>query len=156
MNIAYFLHPKNKVSYLYEDYSFRQGLEKMRRRGYSAMPVISREGHYIGSVSEGDFLWRILDSGSLRISPERDLENLRVRDILRKDRIAPVRITVTREELVLYIMNQNFVPVVDDADRFIGIVTRRDMIRYLAAEQEITWEGAVHAAGYPDRVSARG
>ena len=50
MNIAYFLLPKNEVAYLYDDYTFRQGLEKMRRNGYSAIPVISRSGKYIGTL----------------------------------------------------------------------------------------------------------
>ena len=60
MNIAYFLLPKNRVAYLYDDYTFRQGLEKMRHHGYTAIPVISRDGKYVGTVSEGDFLWRLL------------------------------------------------------------------------------------------------
>ena len=34
-------------------------------------------------------------------------------------------------------MNQNFIPVIDDLDNFIGIVTRRDIISYLAKETKI-------------------
>ena len=134
MNIAYLLHPKKEVSYLYEDYSFRQGLEKMRRRGFSAMPVISRDGRYIGVVTEGDFLWHLLDGESLRVSPERNLETLNVRDILPANRLEPVRISVSMEELLLFAQNQNFIPVLDDTDRFIGIVTRKDLICHFTAE----------------------
>ena len=60
MNIAYFLLPKSNVAYLYDDYTFRQGLEKMRYHGYTAIPVITRNGTYVGTVSEGDFLWQLL------------------------------------------------------------------------------------------------
>ena len=60
MNIAYFLIPKSSVAYLYDDFTFRQGLEKMRHHGYTAIPVITRDGRYMGTVSEGDFLWRLL------------------------------------------------------------------------------------------------
>lgn len=133
MNIAYFLLPKGRVAYLYDDQTFRQGLEKMRHRGYSAIPVISRTGQYIGTVSEGDFLWRLMDSEG-RI-PMRDLEKLRIRNILRGNTYLPVRITVTMDELLDSAMNQNFIPVVDDVGSFIGIVTRKDIIRYYA-EQE--------------------
>ena len=35
-------------------------------------------------------------------------------------------------------MNQNFIPVIDDLDKFIGIVTRRDIIGYLAKENQST------------------
>lgn len=132
MNIAYFLTPKSSVAYLYEDYSFRQGLEKMRRQGYSAIPVISRDGRYVGFVREGDFLWRLFDAtpedSSQGISL-RDLERLKVRDIVIRSR-PPVPITVSMEELLSSATTQNFVSVVDDLGSFIGIVTRKDIIRY--------------------------
>ena len=63
MNIAYFLLPKSRIAYLYDDFTFRQGLEKMRNRGYTAIPVITRDGRYVGTASEGDFLWKLLDTG---------------------------------------------------------------------------------------------
>ena len=68
MNIAYFLLPKNSVAYLYDDCTFRQGLEKMKYHGYTAIPVISRDGKYVGTVSEGDFLWRLLSKGTDSLS----------------------------------------------------------------------------------------
>ena len=85
MNIAYFLLPKNSVAYLYDDCTFRQGLEKMRHHGYTAIPVITRDGQYVGTVSEGDFLWQLLDEEreSSRPCSMKDLEQLKVRDILR-------------------------------------------------------------------------
>ena len=39
------------------------------------------------------------------------------------------------EHLVASAMNQNFVPVVDDLGNFIGIVTRKDIIRYLSHQK---------------------
>ena len=133
MNIAYFLIPKSSVAYLYDDFTFRQGLEKMRHHGYPAIPVISREGKYMGTVSEGDFLWRLLSGGqSERVSSMKDMEQLHVKDLLRENHYLPVRITVSMEELLSSAMNQNFIPVVDDLGNFTGIVTRKDIIRYFA------------------------
>ena len=140
MNIAYFLLPKNRVAYLYDDYTFRQGLEKMRHHGYTAIPVISRDGKYVGTVSEGDFLWRLLSDkpDSQRTCSMKDLELLCVRDILRETQYLPVRITVSMEELLSSAMNQNFIPVVDDTGSFIGIVTRKDIIRYFAEGKSVS------------------
>lgn len=137
MNIAYFLLPKNRVAYLYDDYTLRQGLEKMRYHGYTAIPVITRGGQYIGTVSEGDFLWRLLDQDpdSQRPVSMKDLEQLHVRDLLRGNSYPSVRITVSMEELVSSAMNQNFIPVVDDTGSFIGIVTRKDIICYFLDQQ---------------------
>ena len=133
MNIAYFLLPKSRIAYLYDDFTFRQGLEKMRNRGYTAIPVITRDGRYVGTVSEGDFLWRLL-------------EELRVRDII-GSKYPAVRITVTMDALLESAMNQNFIPVIDDLDNFIGIVTRRDIISYLAKENENSFAPPVSKIG---------
>lgn len=59
MNILHFLTPKSEVAYLYDDFSLRQALEKMEYHQYSAIPVITREGEYVGVITEGDLL-RIL------------------------------------------------------------------------------------------------
>ena len=138
MNIAYFLLPKHSVAYVYDDCTFRQGLEKMRYHGYTAIPVISRSGKYVGTVSEGDFLWRLLsaDSESLAAYSMKAMEKPQVRHSLRGNNYPPVRITVTMEELLHSAMNQNFIPVVDDLGNFTGIVTRKDIIRYFAEQKE--------------------
>ena len=138
MNIAYFLLPKSRTAFLYDDYTVRQGLEKMRYHGYAAIPVISRSGKYVGTVSEGDFLWCLLseEDGRHVTRSLKDLEKLHVRDILCEETAPPVGITVTMEELLTSAMNQNFVPVVDDLENFIGIITRKDIIRYFAEEKQ--------------------
>ena len=135
MNIAYLLTPKHRVAYLYDDNSIRQGLEKLRHHGRSAVPVINRKGQYVGTVSEGDFLWRLLpDESTPCPCSVKELERLHVRDILREN--PSVRITASVDELLDTIVRQNFVPVVDDLNSFIGIVTRQDIIRCLAGEKE--------------------
>jgi predicted transcriptional regulator len=136
VNIAYFLLPKCRVAYLYDDCTFRQGLEKMRHHSYAAIPVISRSGQYVGTVSEGDFLWQLLAEDDRHTRIMKDLEHLRVRDILQENSYPSVHITVSMEELLSSAMKQNFIPVVDDAGSFIGIVTRKDIIRYFAEQKK--------------------
>ena len=127
MNVAFFLIPKSQVIYLTEGSSFRQGMEKLRRYGYAAIPVISRDGKYLGSVSEGDFLWNIMSMGSLDPC---DLEDARIDEII-SDRNPAVRVTTPIPDLWDRVLDQNFVPVVDDRDMFMGIVTRRSVMAYL-------------------------
>jgi predicted transcriptional regulator len=134
VNIAYFLHPKGQVAFLYDDYTFRQGLEKMKHHGYTAIPVISRSGQYVGTVSEGNFLWKLVQEENEVSLTMKELEQLQVRDILDTSTYPPVRITVTMDELLDNATKQNFIPVVDDSGSFIGIVTRKDIIRYFADE----------------------
>lgn len=138
MNIAFFLTLKKDVAYLYDDYTIRQSLEKMKFHGYSSIPVISRTGEYVSTVTEGDFLWYMLDQSVLEEDGGvsiYDAEDLRLRDILRKNIVTAVRITATMDELYELAMNQNFVPVTDDEGIFIGIVTRKNIIKYFVASR---------------------
>lgn len=132
MNIAFFLTLKKDVAYLYDDFSIRQALEKMKHHGYTSIPVISRSGKYISTVTEGDFLWYMLDESIEDTDGVsiRDAEELKLKDIIRHDRSVAVRITAAMDELLELAMNQNFVPVTDDGGYFIGIVTRKNIIKH--------------------------
>lgn len=59
MNVLFFLTPKSKVAYIYDDFTLRQTLEKMEYHRYSAVPLLTREGKYVGTITEGDLLWSI-------------------------------------------------------------------------------------------------
>lgn len=126
MNILSLLKYKSSVAYLYNDNTLRQGLEKMRFHGYTAIPVISRDGKYVGTVSEGDFLWHCIDRN---ISNIKDEENFFVNDIIRSGWNPPAKISITIEDLLLMVMDQNFIPMIDDRNSFIGIITRKDIIK---------------------------
>ncbi len=133
MNIASFLLPKAETSYLRDDMTLRQGLEKLRRSGFAAIPVIDVEDRYVGVISEGDFLWNILArSQSLDDITLKSLEDMSVRDVLQGGKIKPVCIGTAMEMLLEQAKSQNFVPVVDDRNVFIGIITRSDIIKYFA------------------------
>ena len=132
MNVAFFLRPKFQVTYIYENDSIRAGLEKMKYHGYTSIPVINEKNEYVGTVSEGDFLWYLVDENEdeLRKTNLKSVEDTKIKDILRVDKNPSIRITVSVEELLTRAMRQNFVPVVDDYDVFIGIVTRKSIIEY--------------------------
>ncbi|NCB41110.1 MAG: CBS domain-containing protein [Clostridia bacterium] len=136
MNIAFFLIPKSDVAFLYDDHSLRQGLEKMKHHGYTAIPVINREGKYLNTISEGDFLWHILkdekEEDELFQKPMQSLESSCIKDLIHEDRNPPVPITAPPEHLVTRALEQNFIPVIDDAGSFIGIVTRSDILKYFS------------------------
>ena len=127
MNFLMLLKPKDTVQYLRESNTLRQGIEKMRAHGYTAIPVISDDGQYVGTVSEGDFLYFILDQRDNSIKTK---EQYHIRDILRPNFNPAVRINVSMDVLLERALNQNFVPVTDDYGVFIGIVTRQDIIRH--------------------------
>lgn len=49
----FFLTPKQDVLYIYEDFTLRQTLEKWSNQRYATIPVLKRNGEYVGSITEG-------------------------------------------------------------------------------------------------------
>ncbi|MCI9006872.1 MAG: CBS domain-containing protein [Lachnospiraceae bacterium] len=127
MNVLFFLTPKNEVAHLHDDWTIRQGTEKLERSGYTALPLIDRQGRYIGTISEGDILRFLKKRYDMNL---KSAENVSILAVERKVDIRPVSVDATMEDLVRMAMNQNFVPVIDDNNIFIGIVTRKDIIRF--------------------------
>ena len=126
-NILFFLTPKAMCSYLYDDYTMRQALEKMEATGFAALPILNRRGEYRGTLTEGDLLWGIKNMCYMDM---RQAEARKIMEISRRKDNVPVRVTTSMHDLVERASHQNFVPVVDDKNAFIGIITRSAIIRY--------------------------
>lgn len=131
MNILFFLTPKSEVAYLYDTDSLRQALKKMESHRYSAIPIIASDsGRYVGTLTEGDLLWNIKDNENLSLQ---GAEKLSVMQIKRNRDNEPVEADADMEDLINKAVNQNFVPVVDGDQCFIGIIKRKDIILYLSS-----------------------
>ena len=126
-NILFFLTPKAMCAYLYDDYTLRQALEKMETAGFATLPILNRRGEYRGTLTEGDLLWALKNMCYMDI---RQAEAHRIMSISRRKDNIPVRVTTSMHDLVERASTQNFVPVVDDKDTFIGIVTRGSIVEY--------------------------
>lgn len=135
MNIAKIMIPRACTVFLNEKQTVRQGWEVMTRNGYTAIPVLDADQHYIGCVSEGDFLRHILDTGSL---DKMEMENHRVRELVRRDFCPPLSIDADEGDVIRAALNQNFVPIVDSRNTLCGILTRRGVIVYLAEQKGIS------------------
>ena len=139
MNILFFLPPKAMCAYIEAGDTLRQAMERMEHSGYAALPVIDKSGKYCGVVTEGDLLWTIK---RLCVMDLRQTEDHFISEILPRREIHPVRVDTRIEDLVLVAADQNFVPVIDDKNAFIGIVTRSTILkycldRYFAPEREL-------------------
>ena len=130
-NILFFLTPKAMCAFVYDDYTVRQALEKMEVAGYSSLPILNKRGEYRGSVTEGDLLWALKN---LCYMDMRQAEARKIMEISRRKDNVSVRVTTSMQDLVQRASTQNFVPVVDDKDAFIGIVTRSAIIKYCQQE----------------------
>ena len=118
MNIAFLLTPKNEVIYEYIDATMRQVIERMEHHGYTAIPLIDKHGRYVGTLTEGDLLWKLKNTANLNF---KNTENVKHKS---------VSINADVESIIRLATTQNFVPVVDDEGIFIGIIKRSDIINY--------------------------
>lgn len=139
MNILFCLTPKSDVAFIYDDCSLRQALEKMEHYRYTAIPILNRKGEYAGTLTEGDLLRIIKSRYQLNLH---DAEDIPLTEIPRRWTYAPVNADSTMDQLVDMSLMQNFVPVIDDQNVFIGIIRRQDIIRYLYDAQNISARGA--------------
>ncbi len=138
MNILFFLTPKRDVAYIFDNDTLRQTLEKMEHHRYTAIPIVDHEnGEYIGTITEGDLLWDIKQRYDLTI---REAEDIPILAVKRKRDNEPVDADADIEDLISKVMNQNFVPVIDGAQRFIGIITRKDVFQYLTQKYGVEEE----------------
>ena len=127
MNIAFFLTPKSEVVYENIDANMRQVIERMERHGYTAVPMIDKEGRYVGTLTEGDLLWKLKNTPELNFQ---NVNTVKLKDIPRRVRHKSVCISANIESLISLAISQNFVPVIDDNGIFIGIIKRSDIINH--------------------------
>lgn len=136
MNIAFFITPKHESVCLDKDATMRQALEKMEYHRYTAIPLVDAKGRYVGTLTEGDLLWKMKNTPNLTFE---GTNKISLRKVPKKMSNRPVSINAEIEEVVDLIMHQNFVPVVDDQKTFVGIITRKAVMSYLRkiSEKEI-------------------
>lgn len=135
MNILFFLTPKSDVAYIFEDETLRQTVEKMEHRKFSCIPILNKEGKYAGTISEGDLLWGIKRL-SINITDLKQMEDVSIMAIPRRATYKPVHADADMEDLLDRAINQNYVPVIDDKGSFIGIITRKEIIKYCYKEMK--------------------
>jgi CBS domain-containing protein len=127
-DIAYLLTPKREVVWVRAEGTLGEALERMRPNGFSAVPVLDDEGSYVGTLTEGDILWFLL--GRSTFGPFEPLSAVPLRTLNR-----PVHINAKQDTLTRLAAQQNFVPVVDDREAFIGIVRRHSLIALLVPKR---------------------
>lgn len=127
MNVLFFLTHKSNCTYIYDDFTIRQALERMEQSRYATIPILKRNGEFVGTISEGDLLWAIKNSYMMNM---KEAEGRPVMEVARRKDYLPVTVTTSPRELLTMAVDQNFVPMVDDRNTFIGLVTRQKIMRY--------------------------
>lgn len=133
----------------------QEAIKIMAERRISGLPVVDQAGKLVGVLSETDLMWRetgvtppayimILDSVIYLENParyDRDLHKAlgqTVGEVMTKDSLITTQADQTLQKAAQLMHDKNIrrLPVVDDAGQIIGILTRGDIIRAMAASQD--------------------
>ncbi|NOU70947.1 CBS domain-containing protein [Paenibacillus sp. LMG 31458] len=127
MKIASFLLPKDKVAFIKSSASMQEALEQLENHYYTALPLVDSDGKYAGTLSEGDLLWTLKNTPGIHFD---NIHQVPVSEIEKHIHNESVSINAYMEDMLALAADQNFVPVVDDENIFIGIIRRKDIIEY--------------------------
>lgn len=127
MDISSFIKPKNQVIYVYDDQPIHEALTVMEKSRFTSIPIINRDGEYVGTLTEGDLLWEIKNTADFNI---KKAEKITVGKMHRHRDYESIHKSANIDLLIVKASNENFVPVIDDHNQFIGIVTRKTLLDY--------------------------
>lgn len=111
--------------------TMRQAIERMEYHRYTAVPLVDPDGRYVGTITEGDLLWKMKNTPDLTFE---NTEKISLKDVPLRIENEPVRIEAKIDNLLNLAITQNFIPVVDDEGVFIGIIRRREIIEYFSRQ----------------------
>ena len=133
-NILNMLTPKMKTFYLDADSTIRQALEKFDYYKFSVVPLINQNGEFVSTISEGDILRFIKNDNNFDLSKA---ETTRISIIEKYRPYKALSISTPMKEIVKLSLEQNFIPIVDDRNVFIGIIKRKTIIDMLVNIEEM-------------------
>ncbi len=119
--------PKSKVISVYSDTSVESALKIMLKSHFTMIPVLERESdRYIYSLSTSDILARFAETEDIESVKKETISSIAIGRL-----IVPCRMDTEVEILTDLVVNQNYVPLVDEDGKFVGLVTRKAVINYL-------------------------
>lgn len=133
LNILFFLTPKSKIRCVDETMSIRQVLEIFEHYRYQVIPLLSKDGRYLKSISEGDLLYYIKNNLKFNI---KEYETHNILEVPINRDYKEINVLEDIPYLLFLLKDQNYVPVVDDKSSFIGIITRKSIMEYLIKNKE--------------------
>lgn len=138
-NEANLLIDGDNVATLTDTNNLEHALLVLTNIGYSKVPVLNKEQQLVGLISLSDVVSEMFDTES--INPDR-LSNIKVSDVMEKN-VKFIMLPFNIEKILNYLVDANFVPVVNEKNEFLGIVTRKEILKsvnHLAHELELKYD----------------
>ena len=128
LNVFELLTPKSSVAFILDNSTVRQALEKITYHKFAVVPVLNVNGEYVGTISEGDILrFLVSKKGMDKLA----MESILIKDIEKYRSYNAVKVDASFDEIYEASLNQNFIPIIDDRNVFIGLIKRKEVMMYI-------------------------
>ncbi|MFC0233243.1 cyclic-di-AMP-binding protein CbpB [Vagococcus entomophilus] len=138
-NKEHFLISSDNVATVMAENPLSHALLVLSKVGYSVIPVVNKKDQIVGLLSLSAIVDEMFE---LTTIDTKKLDTLKVKDVM--DAKVPVLKAPYEIERVLHMMvDRSFIPVVDEDEVFLGIVTRRELLKavnHMAHELELNYE----------------
>lgn len=129
----------NNVATLTDTNNLEHALLVLTNIGYSKVPVLNKEQQLVGLISLSNVVSEMFDTES--INSDR-LAEIKVSDVMEKE-VKSIQLPFNIEKILNLLVDANFIPVVDEKEKFLGIVTRKEILKsvnHLAHELELKYD----------------
>ena len=129
----------DNVATLTDTNNLEHALLVLTNIGYSKIPVLNKEQQLVGLISLSNVVSEMFDTES--INPER-LAKVQVSDVMDKN-VKATMLPFNIEKILNLLVDSNFIPVVDEKEKFLGIITRKEILKsvnHLAHELEVKYD----------------
>lgn len=120
-----FLIPDDKVAHVMDINPLNHALLVLTKVKYTRIPVLNKEGEIVGLVGLSEIVNAMFDL--TEIDPD-NLTDLLVKDVMETE-IKTITKPYDIEYILHLLVDNSFIPLVDEENRFAGIVTRKEILK---------------------------
>lgn len=124
-NRKHFMIPGDMVASVSADNSLRHAFLLLTKVRYAKIPVLDNDDHFLGLLSLAMITEPMLGLDDVSLAP---LDQLCVKDVMQTD-VVTVADPYDVENILHLLIDNPFLPVVQDDGVFTGIVTRREVMK---------------------------
>lgn len=121
-----FLIPASRIAFVNEDNPLYHAFLILTKVKYAKIPVLDNQQRVVGLLSLAMITDKMLKTDKISLAP---LNELKVKDVMQTDFQKINFIETTLEKQLHLLINNAFLPVVDDRGVFQGLLTRREWIK---------------------------
>ena len=109
--------------------------QRFREQPYHQLPVLDRQRRIVGILSERDFLrFLVIDGEQISYVPGKTVADAMTAEVITADPVTDVR----RIAHVMLSYHLSAIPVVDEQDALIGLVSRSDILRAVTSDPPLS------------------